>query len=53
MKSDILHKEDGNPNATDTLADITKPNDIPSAQFDCIICTYVLNFIHDVDAGDL
>ena len=48
VKKDILHKEDDNPNAT-IVADITKPNDIPSAQFDCIICTYVLNVIPDVD----
>ena len=47
-KSDILHKEHGNPNAT-IVADITTPNDISSDQFDCIICTYVLNLIGDVD----
>ena len=54
-KSDILHKEYGNPNATNPnatiLADITQPNDIAAVQFDCIICTYVLNFISDVDAA--
>ena len=37
-------------NAT-IVADITQPNDIPSAQFDCIICTYVLNFISDADTA--
>jgi len=47
-KSDILHRDYSNPNAT-IVADLTKPNDIPSGQFDCIICTYVLNFIHDAD----
>ena len=54
-KSDILHKEYGNPNATNPnatiVADITQPNDIAAVQFDCIICTYVLNFISDVDAA--
>jgi SAM-dependent methyltransferase len=44
IKSDILHKEYGNPNAT-IVADLTKPNDIPDKRFDCIICTYVLNII--------
>lgn len=48
IKSDILHKEAGNPNAT-LVADITKPNDISSNLFDCIICTYVLNVIFDLD----
>lgn len=50
IKSDILEKESGNPNAT-IVADITKPNDIPSAKFDFIICTYVLHLISDVDAA--
>jgi SAM-dependent methyltransferase len=49
-EGDILHKEYDNPNAT-IVADITKRNDIPSDQFDCIICTYVLHLISDVDAA--
>ena len=47
-KKDILHKEYDNPNAT-IVADLTKRNHISSEQFDCIICTYVLNIISDVD----
>jgi hypothetical protein len=45
---DILHKEEGNKRAT-IVADLTKPNRIPSDQFDCIICTYVLHLIFDLD----
>jgi hypothetical protein len=47
-KSDILHQQPGNANAT-IVADITRPNNIPSNEFDCIICTYVLNVIFEVD----
>jgi ubiquinone/menaquinone biosynthesis C-methylase UbiE len=49
-KRDVIHKESGNPNAT-IVADITKPNNIAGDQFDCVICTYVLNLISDVDAA--
>ena len=45
-KLDILHKEE-NPNAT-IIADLTKPNQIPSNQFDCIICTHVLHHIFEL-----
>jgi SAM-dependent methyltransferase len=45
---DILHKEAGNQRAT-LVADLTKPNHIPSDQFDCIICTYVLHSVLDLD----
>ena len=45
---DILHVEAGNPIAT-IVADLTKPNDIPSDTFDCIICTHVLHMIFDVE----
>lgn len=41
-------QEDGNPLAT-LVADLTKPNNIPSNQFDCIICTHVLHIIADID----
>jgi SAM-dependent methyltransferase len=47
-KLDILHKEEGNPKAT-IIADLTKPNQIPSNQFDSIICTYVLHWIFELD----
>jgi SAM-dependent methyltransferase len=45
---DILHREEGNPHAT-LVADLTKPNDIPSNQFDCIICTHVLHIVFELD----
>lgn len=46
---DILHKERDSraPQAT-LYADLTRDNDIPSAAFDCIICTYVLHSINDL-----
>jgi SAM-dependent methyltransferase len=47
-KLDILHKDNDNKKAT-IVADLTNPNHIPSNQFDCIICTYVLNGIFDLD----
>ena len=47
-KLDIIHKETDNPNAT-IIADLTQPNDIPSNTFDCIICTYTLHIIADLD----
>ena len=45
---DIIHKESSNPHAT-IVADLTLPNDIPSDQYDCIICTQVL---HTVSAAE-
>ncbi len=45
---DILHKEEGNQKAT-LVADLTKPNAIPSNIYNCIICTYVLHVIFEVD----
>jgi SAM-dependent methyltransferase len=47
-KLDILNKETDNPHAT-IIADLTQPNDIPSNTFDCIICTYTLHIIPDLD----
>lgn len=47
-KLDILNKETDNPNST-IIADLTQPNDIPSDTFDCIICTYVLHIIPELD----
>lgn len=47
-KLDILHIDDSNPLAT-IVADLTKPNDIPDNQFDCIICTHVLHIIGELD----
>lgn len=44
---DILHLDDTNPRAT-LVADLTRPNDLPSDRFDCIVCTHVLHVIFDV-----
>jgi glycosyltransferase involved in cell wall biosynthesis/SAM-dependent methyltransferase len=46
-KLDILHIDASNPQAT-LVADLTKPNDIPSDLFDCIICTHVLHIIPEL-----
>jgi SAM-dependent methyltransferase len=47
-KLDVLHLDDANPEAT-IIADLTRPNQIPSDQFDCILCTHVLHVIPEVD----
>lgn len=41
---EILHGDNQNPKAT-IVADLTKPNNLPGAQFDCVICTHVLHII--------
>lgn len=47
---DILHKErDALSGHATLIADLTRPNSIPSDTFDCIICTYVLHVIADID----
>jgi SAM-dependent methyltransferase len=45
---DILHVDDTNPRAT-LVGDLTKPNNLPSNTFDCIICTHVLHVIFDLE----
>ena len=47
-KLDILHLDRSRPNAT-IVADLTKPNDIPSDHFDCIICTHVFHMVFELD----
>jgi SAM-dependent methyltransferase len=47
---DILHQEAGNPKAT-IVADLTTPNAMPSQAYDCIICTYVLHVIFELDTA--
>ena len=47
--SDVLHVEAGHPNAT-IVADLTCADQIPSGNFDCVILTQTLQFIHDVPA---
>ena len=44
---DILHVDDSNPAAT-LVGDLTRPNNLPSDRFDCIICTHVLHMIGDL-----
>lgn len=45
---DILNKEPDRTKST-IVADLTAENDIPSDQFDCVICTYVLHIIYDAE----
>jgi SAM-dependent methyltransferase len=47
-KLDILHIDNTNPLAT-IVADLTQSNDVPSNEFDCIICTHVLHVIAELD----
>jgi SAM-dependent methyltransferase len=49
-KLDIIHVDGTNPRAT-IVADLTKPNDVPSDCFDCIICTHTLHLIFEVRAA--
>lgn len=49
-KSDVLHVEAGNPNAT-IVADLTKADHLPSDTFDCIILTQTLPFIYNLPAA--
>jgi hypothetical protein len=44
---DVLHLDATNPAAT-VVADLTKPNELASDRFDCIVCTHVLQSIFDV-----
>jgi SAM-dependent methyltransferase len=44
---DIIHIDPSNPRAT-IVADLTRPNSIPSDCFDCIICTHTLHLIFEV-----
>jgi SAM-dependent methyltransferase len=49
-KVDVLHVCEGNPCAT-IVADLAQGEQIPSAIFDCILCTQVLLLIYDVRAA--
>jgi glycosyltransferase involved in cell wall biosynthesis len=44
---DILHLDHSNPQAT-LIADLTKPNQLESDWFDCIVCSHVLHCIFNV-----
>ncbi|SDT86160.1 Methyltransferase domain-containing protein [Verrucomicrobium sp. GAS474] len=48
-KLDIVDLEATNRAAT-IVADLTKPNAVPSAAFDCILCTHVLHLVGDYPA---
>ena len=46
-RSDILHADDSNPRAT-LIGDLADGGTLPSAAFDCFICTQTLTYIYDV-----
>ena len=46
-KSDVLHVEEGNPDAT-IIGDLTDADHIPSDTFDCFILTQTLQLIYEV-----
>ena len=46
---DVLDLSAENPHAT-IVADITKPNSLPSDTFDCIVCVHVLHLVYEADA---
>jgi SAM-dependent methyltransferase len=46
-RSDILHVDDSHPGAT-VVADLADAEALPSARFDCFICTQTLTYIYDV-----
>jgi hypothetical protein len=47
-KIDVLDLSADNPNAT-IVADMTKPNNLPSGSFDCIVCVHVLHLVYEAD----
>jgi SAM-dependent methyltransferase len=49
-RSDVLHVTTGNPQAT-IVADLTRADHLPSALFDCIVCTQTIQMIYDVRAA--
>jgi SAM-dependent methyltransferase len=49
-RSDVLDVRPNHATAT-IVADLTAADDIPSATFDCIVMTQVLNYIYDVHAA--
>lgn len=48
-RSDVLHVSESNPKVT-ILGDLTRPDQLPSDSFVCIILTQTLQFIYDVPA---
>jgi SAM-dependent methyltransferase len=47
-QTDVLDLTPDNPLAT-VVADLTKPNNLPSGAFDCIVCVHVLHLVYDAD----
>jgi len=47
-KIDVIDLNVENPHAT-IVADMTKPNDLPSDSFDCIVCVHVLHLVYEAD----
>ena len=45
---DVLDLSEENRHAT-IVADLTKPNDLPSHTFDCIVCVHVLHLVYEAD----
>lgn len=50
VKSDVLHVDSDNPNAT-IVGDLSQPGVLPSNAFDCIILTQTLHLIFDMSAA--
>jgi SAM-dependent methyltransferase len=49
QRLDILHKKgSGHSKHATIVADLTRPNTIPSEYYDCIICTRVLHIVRDL-----
>lgn len=48
--SEVLHIEEGHKHVT-LVADLTKGENLPSDDFDCVICTQTLPFIFDVQTA--
>lgn len=49
-RSDVLHAVAGTPGAT-VIGDLTRPETLPEALFDCFLCTQTLNFVFDPAAA--
>jgi SAM-dependent methyltransferase len=49
-RSDVLNVQPDLPGTT-ICADLTNPETLPEAAFDCIICTQTLQFLYDVQSG--
>jgi SAM-dependent methyltransferase len=49
-KSEVVHASEGNPDA-DYVADFADAPQLPSAAFDCVICTQTLQLVADLPAA--